>query len=255
MVFKPLIRIPFTHCYVQVLVTGANGFIGSHIIDQILSLGYLVRGTVRDPQKSEWVQAYFDQKYGTGKFSLVQVKDFTQAGCFDDAVKGCAGFAHVASDLNFSTDPNAVVTPMIAGVRHACEAAAKEPTVKSFVLTSSSTAAVHPVPNKKFHVSKESWNEEDVEYAWADKWDDDGRRKWAVYGASKTQGEQELWKFVKEKKPQFKANAVLPNANFGPILDPKNQQGSTAGWITAVLQGQIKTLAEGVPPQVSASPT
>lgn len=28
------------------LVTGVNGFIGSHIADQLLSLGYRVRGTV-----------------------------------------------------------------------------------------------------------------------------------------------------------------------------------------------------------------
>lgn len=208
-----------------------------------------MRGTVRDPQKNAWVQSYFDKKYGAGKFSLVQVKDFTQPGCFDEAVKGCDAFAHVASDLNFNTDPNAVVTPMVAGVRHALEGAAKEPKIKSFVLTSSSTAATRPIPNKKFHIDKDTWNEEDVQYAWAEKWDDESRRKWAVYGASKTQGEQEFWKFVKEKKPQFKANTILPNANFGPILDPKNQQGSTGGWHTGVLQGQIKGLSAGIPPQ------
>jgi len=30
----------------KILVTGANGFIGSNVVDQLLSLGYFVRGTI-----------------------------------------------------------------------------------------------------------------------------------------------------------------------------------------------------------------
>lgn len=32
------------------LVAGANGFIGSHVVDQLLKLGYFVRGSVRAPK-------------------------------------------------------------------------------------------------------------------------------------------------------------------------------------------------------------
>ncbi|HWL49190.1 MAG TPA: NAD-dependent epimerase/dehydratase family protein, partial [Acidimicrobiia bacterium] len=35
-----------------VLVTGASGFIASHIVQQLLEGGYRVRGTVRDPDKT-----------------------------------------------------------------------------------------------------------------------------------------------------------------------------------------------------------
>lgn len=42
-------------------------------------------------------------------------------------------------------------------------------------------------------------------------------RVWAVYGASKTQGEQAAWQFVKENKPSFTVNTILPNANFGAV--------------------------------------
>lgn len=42
-------------------------------------------------------------------------------------------------------------------------------------------------------------------------------RKWTVYGASKAQGEQAAWEWVKENKPSFTFNAVLPNANFGRV--------------------------------------
>lgn len=33
------------------LVTGANGYIGSHVVDQLLAAGYRVRGTARDAKK------------------------------------------------------------------------------------------------------------------------------------------------------------------------------------------------------------
>lgn len=76
--------------HLQVLVTGANGFLGSHIVDQFLAQRYKVRGTVRDLDKNKWLQEYFDNKYGSGKLELVKVQDFTTEHCFDEAVRGVA---------------------------------------------------------------------------------------------------------------------------------------------------------------------
>ena len=72
------------------LVTGANGFLGSHIIDQFLADGYRVRGTVRKLESSKWLQDYFNEKYGDGLLSLVEVEDLTKVGSLDEAVKGGA---------------------------------------------------------------------------------------------------------------------------------------------------------------------
>lgn len=69
-----------------ILVTGANGLIGSHVVDQCLSHGYKVRGSVRDLAKSKWLQEHFDAKYGSGLFELIKVETF--AGPYSDAVKG-----------------------------------------------------------------------------------------------------------------------------------------------------------------------
>lgn len=69
-----------------ILVTGANGLIGSHVVEQCLAHGYKVRGSVRDLVKNKWLQEHFDAKYGPGMFELIKVKDF--AGPYDDAVKG-----------------------------------------------------------------------------------------------------------------------------------------------------------------------
>lgn len=66
----------------------ANGFIGSHIVDQLLNFGYRVRGTSRDTTKTAWMKEMFDKKYGEGKFEAVVVKDMAEEGAFDEACKG-----------------------------------------------------------------------------------------------------------------------------------------------------------------------
>lgn len=71
-----------------VLVVGANGFIGSNISDQLLKLGYKVRGTTRNVEKSKWVSDLFSRRYGPGGFELVPVPDMEAEGAFHEAVKG-----------------------------------------------------------------------------------------------------------------------------------------------------------------------
>lgn len=70
------------------LVTGANGFLGSHISDQFLHHGYRVRGTVRDLEKNAWLEKHFEEKYGAGRFELVQVADMATEKAFHAVTKG-----------------------------------------------------------------------------------------------------------------------------------------------------------------------
>lgn len=77
----------------KVLVTGANGYIASHIIKVLLNLGYLVRGTVRTPMP--WLVEYFEKEFGPGLFELFIVSDFQQSDAFDESVKGVTGVIHV----------------------------------------------------------------------------------------------------------------------------------------------------------------
>jgi nucleoside-diphosphate-sugar epimerase len=50
--------------------------------------------------------------------------------------------------VSFGSDPNIVVKNAVAGTVNVLKVAHKEPTVKSVVITSSSTAAIVPEPNK-----------------------------------------------------------------------------------------------------------
>lgn len=55
-----------------------------------------------------------------------------------------------------------------------------------------------------------------------------------------------MWKFVKEKKPGFVLNTVLPNTNIGEILY-ESQSTSTGGWTKAVYDDKFDYL-KGLPP-------
>lgn len=71
-----------------ILVTGANGFIASHVVDQLLERGYRVRGSVRNATKASWVQGLFDKRHGSGKFELVAIQDTTKPEAYTEALKG-----------------------------------------------------------------------------------------------------------------------------------------------------------------------
>lgn len=155
--------------------------------------------------------------------------------------------AHVASDLSFSPNPHEVIPGVIAGAVNAVSAAAKQPSIKRFVYTSSSAAITAAKPGVEFTISTHRWNDEDVAKAWAPPpYNQD--RSMSVYGASKTQAEQEVWKFVREQKPGFVLNTVLPNFNMGTILSDQ-QSASTGAAVKGVYQtGQLGFWGE-FPPQ------
>ena len=241
-----------------ILVTGANGFLASHVVEQLLLAGYRVRGAVRSAMRSNWLKELFDKRHGSGKFEFTVVEDMATPGAYDEACKGrsslftqsnlvpgishdpernvgVSGVVHIASVLTMDPDPNKVVPQTINGAVNAIESAAKEASLKRFVYTSSSVAITSPKPNEKFEVSIKDWNDEDVKKAWADPpYTPD--RSYTVYCASKTQAEQAIWKFAKDQKPKFTINTVLPNAMFGEILS-EEQSASTGAWIKNLYNG------------------
>lgn len=232
-----------------VLVTGANGYIASHVVDQFLAAGYRVRGTVRSDSKGAWVKELFDKKYGPNRFELAIVADFEKIGAFDDAMKDAAGVAHVAANLMLNVDDQKLsfsehVQPGVtAAVNYILDSAAATPSVKRFIMTSSSMAATNPKPGVKFTITDKTWNYEVIEAARAPP-PYDARRWWDIYGASKTLAEQELWKFLQDHKDvNFVANTILPNTNFGPFLSPENQaSGNTASWVSELYKNGLSDL-------------
>ncbi|KAJ3547636.1 hypothetical protein NM208_g1419 [Fusarium decemcellulare] len=238
-----------------VLVTGANGLLGSHIADQFLEYGYKVRGTVRDVDKNSWLSTVFDKKYGKGVFELFEVSDMASQGAFIEAVKGASIMVHSATVMSFEFDPHKVIPPAVDGALNALVAACAEPTVQRFVFTSSAMAAntSHPgTPGIK--VTDESWNEDAITKAWA------GppytiERANDVYAASKALAEQEVWKYYRKhqnERPDLVINTVLPNYNIGRLIDPIHQGFRSSSIMPVLLwKGQVTDLHRTLPRQYS----
>lgn len=153
----------------------------------------------------------------------------------------CSAIIHTATDASLSPDPHIVVPTVVNSITSLLSAAAATPSVRRFVYTSSSVAAVEPVLDKAYHIDSSSWNQVSVPAAYSpirpDEPSPNPVRSFDVYKASKILGEQAVWDFVKTNKPSFVVNCVLPNLTTGPILDENAQHGSTAGWIKAMSQG------------------
>lgn len=77
----------------KILVTGANGYIASHVCDILLELGYNVRGTVRS--EKPWLNKFFECKYGVDQFETVTVPSLASEDTWKEIVSGVSGIAHI----------------------------------------------------------------------------------------------------------------------------------------------------------------
>ncbi|KAI8268747.1 hypothetical protein K4K56_004191 [Colletotrichum sp. SAR 10_98] len=232
-----------------ILVTGANGYIGAHVIDNLLKLGYHVRGTVR--AEKPWLKELFD-KYGEGAFEQVVVPHLEDEEALGHAMTGTAGVVLVASDLSLSNDAQKVIPFVVKATEIALSAAAKHDSIKRVVLTSSAFAASTPEANETgVVVDENTYNERAIKAAW-DPNTPAHRMPFMVYAASKAEGEKAAWKWVEEHKPGYVFNTILPNFTTGEILHPQIS-GSTMKMAADVLTGNHAPLKAFMPqPYVDA---
>ncbi|KAE8404386.1 hypothetical protein BDV37DRAFT_294032 [Aspergillus pseudonomiae] len=216
----------------RVLVTGANGFIGSHVVQQLLSLGYVVRGTVRS--QKPWLEELFRSKFGPSSFESVAIPDLSDLDTLSKAMSDVSG----ASDVSFSPNAEEVIPRVVSATETILEAAARQPegSIQRVVLTSSASAAALPQPGVEgIVVTEDTWNIATVNAAFDESTPADAK-PFTVYVASKTEGEQAAWKWVEKNKPAFVFNAVLPYYTLGQVLHPEIP-GSTMKWAANLLNG------------------
>lgn len=216
------------------LVTGASGFIGSHVAHEALKAGLRVRLTVRTQEKGEKLISAFGSEYGTDKIELALVPDMSQPGAYNEAIKGVQGVAHVASNLTFGSEWD-IVTTSVRGTTEVLASAAGQGSVRRVVVTSSSVAVGLPSYEKPQQLTPETWNEGAVAKAKAHP------DPISVYTASKVEAEKAVWAF-KATKPHFGIATVNPNLNIGPEL-PGASTSSTNAVLRGVANGDIAALA------------
>ncbi|KAL2823393.1 hypothetical protein BDW59DRAFT_98399 [Aspergillus cavernicola] len=201
-----------------VLVTGATGFIGAHIIDALLAHGLRVRGATRSLAKGEAMIKARPQY--TDQLEFVQIDDFEHPGGLVDAVKDVDGIIHTASPFTYNTTNNEkeLIIPAINGVKAVFEAASTtNPKIRRIVLTSS-FASVMTVNRKAppyFTYTAADWNP--LTYAEAA---DKATTPVVAYRGSKKFAELAAWEYIRAKKPSFDLVSLCPPMTFGPVVHP-----------------------------------
>ncbi|KAF3807358.1 putative uncharacterized oxidoreductase [Colletotrichum gloeosporioides] len=206
-----------------VLITGVTGHVAAHTAKKLLQRGFKVRGSVRDLEAAQWLtQDVFKSFADRGDLELVHVPDLGAKNAFDEAITGVSAIVHIASILSFSNNPREVIPPVVKSVTSILDAAAREPSVKSFVYTSSIAAAVDITPGANAqHAGPDAWNDKAVEVAWAPP--PHLENYWhMVYQASKVEAEKAVWDFVKKNKPHYNVNVVSPATVLGEALHQKH---------------------------------
>ena len=83
-----------------VVVTGASGYIGSHIVANLLSKGKKVRATVRDSGDKERVEHLKNMKInGDGSLEIVEM-DLFDEDSVNRAINGATDVIHTAAVLS-----------------------------------------------------------------------------------------------------------------------------------------------------------
>jgi dihydroflavonol-4-reductase len=213
----------------KVLLTGANGYIGRHILLQLLDQGYQVRASVRSLDKSQEVidalkDHVKDVKLLNSNLSFVKLSLDEDAG-WSEAMKDIDVLIHSASPfpLVIPADEEKLIRPAVDGTIRALKAA-KDAGIKRVILTSSNAAVfARDLPKGATEFDETMWT--DINHPI-------GR---AAYRRSKTLAELAAWDFVKNQAPEIALTVINPTLVIGKPLD-KNF-GSSMAIIDQLIQG------------------
>jgi len=221
-----------------VLLTGASGFIAAHVLDQLIELGYSVRGTVRSQEKADAIK----KQYPKADLEFAIVKDVAVPGSFDEAVKGVDYVLHVASPFHFNPKDNReLLDPAVQGTKSILDAALTEPKIKRVVITSSFASILDSSKGKwpGHTYTEKDWNP----VTWEEGLHGDAR---TGYRASKKFAEEALWTFYKEKRPHFGVGSVNPPLVLGRLLNSQSLDSLNTSnqKIWNFLSGKLRTIDE-----------
>ena len=194
-----------------VLVTGASGFIATHCLLKLASMGYKLRGTVRDLERTSSLDNILIN--GLKKYyhsSTISVDWFAADLLSDDgwreACDGCDYVLHVASPVAITVKhEDELINPARNGTLRVLNAALAAK-VKRAVITSSVSAitAGHPRDTRIF--TEDVWSNTDTDAC-------------SPYEKSKTFAERDAWDFFASNGSNIELCTINPSLVFGPVLE------------------------------------
>ncbi|RNA00909.1 NADPH-dependent aldehyde reductase ARI1-like isoform X1 [Brachionus plicatilis] len=189
-----------------ILVTGASGYIATHIVKQLLELGFRVRGTVRSLKDDKKVLP-LKTLISNPKHELELCEaDLLNEESWPAAVKDCTYVLHTASPFpnKVPKDENEIISPAVSGTLSVLKACIQtDSKVKKVVLTSSVVAVAGDNLKHLYTYTENDWPDLKDQQA---------------YTKSKIMAEKAAWDFMKENNPNFVLTTINPGYVMGPLL-------------------------------------
>ena len=201
------------------VVTGASGYIGSHVVANLLARGEKVRATVRDLSDPERIAHLQNLQIAEGgSLELVEM-DLFKMESVNSAIAGCSDLIHTAATVVVrSREPQRkIVDPSVIGTQNVISAVEKSGTIKRIVHTSS-TAAIRPM----------DWKDGTV--LTTETWADDATLEGNPYGLAKVSAERLIrdWHSSMDEESRPRLVTIHPCMVFGPPMSPRHLRGSLA---------------------------
>lgn len=205
-----------------VLVTGGSGFVGSHVVLQLLEAGHAVRTTVRSQARERQVREMMRSAGANDAALTFSLADLGDDSAWTDAVRGCDYVIHVASPIPAAApkDEDDLIRPARDGTLRILRAA-RDAGVRRVVLTSSCGAIYYGHPPQNAPFDETSWTNTDGELS--------------GYVRSKALAERAAWEFIRSEGGDLELTAVNPTGIFGPVLGP--DVSTSVELITRLLNG------------------
>lgn len=209
-------------------VLGANGFIGSHLVAELLKQKITVRACLRDPDNNSKISHL--RKIAATQSADTRISYWhTELNDFNSlftAITGCDWVFHLASPVvarSFFDDT-------VLGTRNVLMAINRATSVTGLAMTSSINAVLSKEPRKNYCFTESDWF--------------DGAND-RSYAASKTQAERLFWKYNDfEFKPRNLCMLVInPSLVIGPSLSTVHDYGGQK-FLNDLLEGRFY----GAPP-------
>ena len=188
--------------FMPVLVTGASGFIGAHVVSELLARGYSVRAMLRNIS----LASIFPE---SDRLEIVKA-DLFDVDSLAKAVEGCEDVIHCAASLYVGAKDvkKEVVDPSVVGVRNLCDVMNN---VKRIVHTSSVAA----IRSSKFENGQVFTNKD---------WCNDASETSNAYGFAKSEAEKIMRDWASNQSVRLVT--IHPSIVFGPILHKRHLEGS-----------------------------
>jgi len=200
-------------------VTGASGYVGSHVVIALMKRGYAVRACVTDPSNPDKVDHLeaLNEAGHPGRLELYRA-NLLEPGSYDGPFEGCSAVLHVGTAMGYGGVNNSrqVYEGAVGGTRNVLGSVQKAGTVRRLIYTSSFAAIGHPAP-PGYVFSEDDWASENREGDpnWSlDRIDVNGE---TAYAMAKVETEH-LVNRTAEADGRFDAVSVCPIVVLGPLL-------------------------------------